>query len=149
MYSFHWLIDILVSASLSEYYKILVGCMTSTSPHLQSASIQVLTRVLYAYKTDSETQSSLVNIMHVIYELMKQKNREVIKSCLGFVKTAVKILPDEILMSELKNICEALLLWSKDPKNRFRMKVWIIDMKTWNRFVSLWRIWWNESVEMS
>ena len=123
MYSFHWLIYVLVSASLSEYYKILVGCMTSTSPHLQSASIQVLTRVLYAYKTDSETQSSLVNIMHVIYELMKQKNREVIKSCLGFVKTAVKILPDEILMSELKNICEALLLWSKDPKNRFRMKV--------------------------
>ncbi|KAK8802079.1 hypothetical protein WA158_006474 [Blastocystis sp. Blastoise] len=111
------------AVSLSEYYKILIGCITATSPHLQSATIQVLTRIIYAYKDKEETKTNLQNIMHVVYELMKQKNREVVKSCLGFVRTCVKILTAEELQIEIQDMCNALLIWSKDTKNRFRLKV--------------------------
>lgn len=50
------------------------------------------------------------------------KNREIVKSALGFVKVAVVALPAGVVSPHLKTLVPALLGWVHDHKNHFKLK---------------------------
>jgi len=58
--------------------------------------------------------------------LLEGKSREVVKACLGFVKVVVVRLPQQDLAAELPRLVPAILHWSEDSKNRFKLKVRVV-----------------------
>lgn len=57
-----------------------------------------------------------------IVVFVASKNREIVKSALGFVKVAVVSLPEGVLRPQLGNLVPALLGWVHDHKNHFKTK---------------------------
>lgn len=53
---------------------------------------------------------------------LQSKNREIVKSALGFVKVAIVALPTESVAPHLQALVPALLGWVHDHKNHFKQK---------------------------
>jgi len=66
--------------------------------------------------------------------LLTSANREIVKSVLGFVKLVIHTLPVELLRPHLKALVSALLNWSHDHKNHFKLKVRHIFERMMRRF---------------
>lgn len=61
-------------------------------------------------------------------------NREIVKSALGFIKLSVHTLPVELVVNHLQQLVPALLNWSGDHKNHFKVKVRHIFERMIRRF---------------
>lgn len=53
---------------------------------------------------------------------LQSKNREIVKSALGFVKVAIVALPHDAITPHLQALVPALLGWVHDHKNHFKQK---------------------------
>jgi len=69
-----------------------------------------------------------------MFEFLSSPNREIVKSILGFVKLAIHTLPVDLLRPHLKDLVPALLTWSHDHKNHFKVKVRHIFERILRRF---------------
>jgi len=69
-----------------------------------------------------------------MFEFLSSPNREIVKSILGFVKLAIHTLPVDLLRPHLKDLVPALLTWSHDHKNHFKVKVRHIFERMLRRF---------------
>jgi len=62
-----------------EYLCMIIGGLAGNSPHMQSATILALSRLLYEFKRQLK-QSTITSILTLILPLFQQsKNREIIK----------------------------------------------------------------------
>ena len=123
------------TASLEEFFTMVSAGLAGSSPHMVSASITALTRILYDFRSDlAETMlEELLLTMEAF--LSESKNREIVRSVLGFVKVAVISLPDGVMSrSRVNTIIKGLMIWSKEHKNRFRSKVRHILERMGRRF---------------
>ena len=109
--------------SLLEFFKILIGCMGASSPHMKSASLMCLSYVVYHHRNNRAIWPLVCSHMHVIYGVLDDKNRELIKSCFGFIRTCVKVMPQELLKEELHDVVLTMIPWANDSKNRFKLRV--------------------------
>jgi ribosomal RNA-processing protein 12 len=73
-------------------------------------------------------------ILSTVLVFLSSANREIVKSALGYVKLAIHTLPVEILRQHLSSIVSALLGWSHDHKNHFKVKVRHIFERLLRRF---------------
>jgi ribosomal RNA-processing protein 12 len=73
-------------------------------------------------------------ILSTMLVFLTSANREIVKSVLGFVKLVVHTLPIEFLRPHLKDLVPALLNWSHDHKNHFKLKVRHIFERMLRRF---------------
>ena len=105
------------------FLPVLAGIVGS-SPQMQSATIMALARLLYEFS--SALVSTVPELLPAVCALLEGKSREVVKSCLGFVKVVVVRLPQQDLAAELPRLVPALLHWSEDSKNRFKLKVRVV-----------------------
>ena len=62
-------------------------------------------------------------IFATLLVFLSSANREIVKSVLGFVKLAIHTFPADIIQAHLKELVPALLTWSHDHKNHFKVKV--------------------------
>jgi ribosomal RNA-processing protein 12 len=62
------------------------------------------------------------DLLETIVVFLEAKNREIVKSALGFVKVAVVSLPADATRTHLKRLVPALLNWVHDHKNHFKLK---------------------------
>lgn len=62
-------------------------------------------------------------ILTTLLVFLSSANREIIKSTLGYIKLAIHTLPVDLLRPHLKELVPALLAWSHDHKNHFKLKV--------------------------
>jgi len=111
-----------VQASLEEFFTMVSAGLAGTTPHMISASITALTRILYEFRMElaGATLEDLVSTMDLF---LASSNREVVRSVLGFVKVAVISLPDSIIRPRLPTLVPGLVAWSREHKARFRAKV--------------------------
>jgi ribosomal RNA-processing protein 12 len=65
---------------------------------------------------------------------LSSANREIVKSVFGFIKLVTHTLPVEFLRPHLKELVPALLNWSHDHKNHFKVKVRHIFERMMRRF---------------
>ncbi|SRR6266550_5714442 len=65
---------------------------------------------------------------------LSSANREIVKSVLGFMKLVIHTLPAELLRPHLKELVPALLNWSHDHRNHFKVKVQHIFERMMRRF---------------
>ena len=112
------------AGGLHALFTMVLGGLVGTSPHMISASVMGLARLLYEF---APVLVSLVpDLLPAVLMLLRSRAREVIKSVLGFVKVVAVRLPAVDLVTALPSILEGILLWAEDSKNKFRLKVRVI-----------------------
>ncbi|KAL8873369.1 MAG: hypothetical protein Q9174_001154 [Haloplaca sp. 1 TL-2023] len=122
-----------VPASLEEFCTMVSAGLVGSTPHMVSASITALTRILYEFHSDLQ-KSVVEDFISTIDLFLTSNNREIVRSCLGFTKVAVTALDKEIVQPRLQSLVPALLGWSKEHKSRFRAKVKHIFERMVRRF---------------
>ncbi|ORX37048.1 putative ribosomal protein [Kockovaella imperatae] len=110
-----------VHASVEEFITMVAAGLTSSTPHMISASINALSRLVFEYhpQVSTTTLSELVSTTAVF---LQSKNREIVKSALGFIKLLTITLPPNLIVPHLPTLVPALLGWVHDHKNHFKQK---------------------------
>ena len=109
---------------LNDFFSMILAGLAGTTPHMISASILALSRLVYEYS--ARVQDLAPQLLESIMILLEHKSREIITSALGFAKVISVSLPHDMLRRYLKPMVESLLLWSADSRNRFRLKVKVV-----------------------
>lgn len=113
------------TGGLHQYLSLLLAGLAGTHPHMLSATVMALARVLYEF-APSLAERTLPELLPAVLLLLRTKSREVVKSVLGFVKVASMRLPAEELTKYLGPMLEGMLIWAEDSKNKFRQKVRVV-----------------------
>ncbi|KAK4688051.1 ribosomal RNA-processing protein 12, partial [Tremellales sp. Uapishka_1] len=110
-----------VEANVEEYITMVAAGLTGDSPHMISASINAMSRLMFEFK-DEISDAMISELVATIVVFVGSKNREIVKSALGFVKVAVVALPASTVSPHLPTLVPALLGWVHDHKNHFKSK---------------------------
>jgi len=105
---------------LHEFFNMVVGCLAGSTPHMISAAVTGIARLMYEF---SELCLSVPDLLPSAFMLLKSNNREVIKATLGLLKVVIARLQAEDLQKHLKSMVDGLLLWSAERKTHFKAKV--------------------------
>ncbi|OAA41321.1 ribosomal RNA-processing protein 12 [Metarhizium rileyi] len=110
------------TANIEEYFTMVSAGLAGSTPHMISASITAISRLLYEFRSclTEQTLSDLVQTMDLF---LTSNNREIVKSCLGFVKICVISLPVELMIPRLATLVPNLIVWSREHKGHFKAKV--------------------------
>lgn len=84
--------------------------------------------------TDTISAQMHNEILSTMLVFLTSTNREIVKSILGFVKLVIHTLPADLIRPHLKDLVPALLSWSHDHKNHFKVKVRHIFERMLRRF---------------
>jgi ribosomal RNA-processing protein 12 len=111
-----------VEASLEEYFTMVSAGLAGSTPHMISASITAVTRILYEFyaQISNETIQNLLEVMDIF---LQNPNREIVRSVLGFVKVEVVTLPESMVKPRLSALLSNLMVWSHEHKGAFKAKV--------------------------
>ncbi|KAM0352653.1 hypothetical protein HYE67_009539 [Fusarium culmorum] len=110
------------TANIEEFITMVSAGLAGSTPHMISASITAISRLLYEFRSalSDATLSDLVQTMDLF---LTSNNREIVKSCLGFVKVCVIGLPVELMLPRLSTLVPNLIVWSHEHKGHFKAKV--------------------------
>lgn len=122
-----------VDASAEEYLTMVAAGLTGTTPHMISASINALSRLLFEFK-DQVSDQTISELLSTLTIFLTSKNREIVKSALGFAKVTIVSLPIATLRPHLPQLVPALLGWVHDHKNHFKSKTIHIFERLIRRF---------------
>ncbi|KAL0956351.1 hypothetical protein HGRIS_002501 [Hohenbuehelia grisea] len=122
-----------VTANVEEFMTMVAGGLAGATPHMISATVTAISRLVFEFK-DTISQKMQVEIFSTLLVFLSSANREIVKSVLGFVKLAIHTLSVDILRPHLKEVVPALLKWSHDHKNHFKVKVRHIFERMLRRF---------------
>ncbi|KAI1471825.1 NUC173-domain-containing protein [Daldinia caldariorum] len=122
-----------VPAGIEEYFTMVSAGLAGSTPHMISASITALTRILYEFReiVSKDVLNDLVQTMDLF---LTSNNREIVKSVLGFVKVCVISLPTEMMIPRLPSMVPNLMVWAHEHKGHFRAKVKHIIERMVRRF---------------
>ncbi|KAK5112023.1 hypothetical protein LTR62_004557 [Meristemomyces frigidus] len=122
-----------VQANLEEFFTMVSAGLAGSTPHMISASITALTRLLYEFRTNLE-QETVVDLVQTMDLFLTSNNREIVRSVLGFVKVCVISLPTELMLPRLETLVPNLVVWSHEHKAQFKAKVKHIFERMIRRF---------------
>lgn len=123
-----------VDANVEEFITMVAAGLTGTTPHMISASINALTRLIFEFKgelcanrvrklrVDDISDATLNELIATNALFLQSKNREIVKSALGLVKLLTITLPAGLVVPHLNVLVPALLGWVHDHKNHFKQK---------------------------
>ncbi|KAF4552098.1 Ribosomal RNA-processing protein 12-like protein [Elsinoe fawcettii] len=120
-------------ASLEEYITMLSAGLAGSTPHMISASITALARILYEFR-DRLARDAISELVATIDLFLTSANREIVRSCLGFVKVCILSLPTEMMRPRLETLIPNLCKWSHEHKAHFKAKVKHIFERMIKRF---------------
>lgn len=109
-------------ANIEEFFTMVSAGLAGSTPHMISASITALSRLLYEFRS-SLSEQTLADLVQTMDLFLTSNNREIVKSCLGFVKICIITLPVELMMPRLATLVPNLIIWSHEHKNHFKGKV--------------------------
>lgn len=111
-----------VTGSLDEYFTMVSAGLVGTTPHMISASVTAVTRILFQFH-DRISKETIRNLIDIMEEYLPNPNREIVRSVLGFVKVMVVSLPESLVRPRLKTLIPNLMVWSHEHKAHFKAKV--------------------------
>ncbi|KAI9875407.1 MAG: hypothetical protein M1830_008520 [Pleopsidium flavum] len=122
-----------VQASLEEFLTMVSAGLAGSTPHMVSASITALTRILYEFR-DRLPGSVVEDLVQTMDLFLTSNNREIVRSVLGFVKVSVISLPTSMMVPKLETLVPNLMVWSHEHKAHFKAKVKHIIERMMRRF---------------
>ena len=111
-----------VTANLEEYFTMVSAGLAGSTPHMISASITALTRILYHFR-ESLKPETVTDLVQTLDLFLTSNNREIVRSVLGFVKVCVISLPTSLMLPRLATLIPNLMVWSHEHKAHFKAKV--------------------------
>ncbi len=111
-----------VVANIEEFFTMVSAGLAGSTPHMISASITAITRILYEFQGILDKQA-LDDLVQTVDLFLTSNNREIVRSVLGFVKVCTISLPTEMVRTRLPSLIPNLMSWSHEHKGRFRAKV--------------------------
>ncbi|GLJ21439.1 hypothetical protein SUGI_0394870 [Cryptomeria japonica] len=105
---------------LCQFFNMVLGCLAGSTPHMMSAAVTGLARLIYEF---SDLCLTVPNLLPSVYMLLQSNNKEVIKATLGLMKVVIARLSGEELQKHIRCIVEGLLLRSDDSKTPFKAKI--------------------------
>lgn len=123
----------IVQASMEEFFTMVSAGLVGSTPHMISASIMALTRILYEYASQLP-HAVIEDLVQTMDLFLTSTNREIVRSVLGFTKVAIISLPEEIVKPKLDTLIPGLMSWSREHKAQFRAKVKHILERAIRRF---------------
>ncbi|KAF8335881.1 uncharacterized protein EI90DRAFT_2912815 [Cantharellus anzutake] len=120
-------------ASIEEFITMVAAGLVGTTPHMISATITAISRIMFEFK-DRVSPKMQTEVLTTVTVFLRSANREIVKSALGFAKLAVTVLPVTTVQPILLDLVPALLGWSHDQGNRFKLKVRHIFERMGRRF---------------
>lgn len=122
-----------VPASLEEYFTMVSAGLAGSTPHMISATITALARLLYEFH-GRVAESTVRDMVQTMDLFLTSKNREIVQSVLGFVKVWIISLPNEMVLPSLQTLVPNLIVWSHEHKAHFKAKVKHIFERLIRRF---------------
>jgi len=122
-----------VTASIEEYFTMVSAGLAGSTPHMISASITALSRILYEFHEQLSTQT-LTDLVETMDLFLTSNNREIVKSVLGFIKICVLRLPQDLMLARMPTLVPNLIVWSHEHKAHFKAKVKHIVERMMRRF---------------
>ncbi|CAG8618729.1 14442_t:CDS:2 [Ambispora leptoticha] len=123
-----------VNASIDEFvFRMVVAGLAATTPHMISATITSLSRLIFEFKDHLDTTLTH-QLLDTMDRFVRHRDREVVKSALGFVKVVVISLNVEMVSAHLSQIIPGILMWSREHKSHFKAKVKHIFERLLRRF---------------
>ncbi|TMW63544.1 hypothetical protein Poli38472_002485 [Pythium oligandrum] len=120
---------------LVEFVQMLLGGLAARTPHMRSAAVICLSRVVFEFgREDASVQQMMPQLLKTVLMLFHEKAREVIKSSISFMKLGIAMLSRKELEAFLPDIINGLLVWIGESKNRFRAKTRIILIKLCRKY---------------
>lgn len=114
---------------ITQYFQIIVAALGAQTPHMRSAAVMSLSRLVFEYaRTDFTVQSFLPSLLQTVVVLFDENSREVTKSVIGFVRVSVAAMNKEQLYPLLPEVVGGIMKFNKG-KGRFRSKIKIILKK--------------------
>ncbi|KAM0786993.1 hypothetical protein ACM66B_002411 [Microbotryomycetes sp. NB124-2] len=110
------------SASVQEFVTMVSAGLAGTSPHMISATITSLSRLAFEFH-DELDREVLTELLTTIVIFLTSPNREIVRSAIGFVKVAVVSFPSQVVEPQLGEMVPALINWSHEHSNHFKVKV--------------------------
>lgn len=110
------------TANIEEFFTMVSAGLAGSTPHMISASITAISRLLYEFR-QSLSEQTLSDLVQTMDLFLTSNNREIVKSCLGFVKVCVIGLPVELMLPQLSTLVPNLIVWSHEHKGHFKAKV--------------------------
>ena len=109
-------------ASIEEYILMISAGLAGKTPHMISATIVALGRVLFSFHSNISTSFTHTIITDIV-ALLGSASREIVKAAIGFIKIAVVCIPKDTLESHVKKIVQGLLHWSTIHHQNFKVKI--------------------------
>ncbi|KAK3321164.1 armadillo-type protein [Cercophora scortea] len=123
----------MVSSSIEEYFTMVSAGLAGSTPHMISASITAITRILYEFR-ESVSLATMSDLVQTMDLFLTSNNREIVKSVLGFVKVCIISLPTDLMLPRMATLMPNLMVWSHEHKGHFRAKVKHIIERMIRRF---------------
>eukprot|EP00559_Dactyliosolen_fragilissimus_P009459 CAMPEP_0184860718 /NCGR_PEP_ID=MMETSP0580-20130426/5555_1 /TAXON_ID=1118495 /ORGANISM="Dactyliosolen fragilissimus" /LENGTH=880 /DNA_ID=CAMNT_0027357931 /DNA_START=1610 /DNA_END=4252 /DNA_ORIENTATION=- len=118
-----------VRKDMLNYFEIIVGALGARTPHMRSAAVMALSRLVFEFsRNDANVQSFLPSLLETVIVLFNEKSREVIKSVVAFVRVTIAAIDKSQLKPLLPNVVGGLMKFNKG-NDRFRSKIKIILKK--------------------
>lgn len=121
------------NASLEEFFTMVSAGLVGSTPHMVSASITALTRILYEFHAKL-SPIVIEDLVATLDLFLTSANREIVRSVLGFAKVTIITLPETIVKPRLQSLVPGLMSWSREHKAHFRAKVKHIFERMIRRF---------------
>ncbi|XP_020250487.1 RRP12-like protein [Asparagus officinalis] len=110
-------------SGLQKLLNMVMGYLSSSSPHITSGAISALSLLIY---NDARYCIAVPNLISTVLTLLQKKDIEIIKAALGFIKVLASSLHSNDLINFLTDILNGMLPWSSVTKHHFRSKVAVI-----------------------
>ena len=137
-----------VAANAEEFITMVAAGLTGTTPHMISASLNALARLIFEFKgefallrprddmptPDDLSDAILSELVTTDAMFLQSKNREIVKSALGLIKLLTITLDPSLITPHLNVLVPALLGWVHDHKNHFKQKTVHIFERMIRRF---------------
>ncbi|GBC02412.1 hypothetical protein RclHR1_04600012 [Rhizophagus clarus] len=123
-----------INANIDEFvFNMVIAGLAATTPHMISATITSLSRLLFEFKNDLN-KDNIHKLIDTMNNFVNCTNREIVKSALGFVKVTTISLDLDLIKPHLNQIITGLLTWSNEHKSHFKVKVRHIFERLIRRF---------------
>ncbi|KAE8232178.1 hypothetical protein CF326_g2800 [Tilletia indica] len=111
------------AANLTEYLAMVSAGLAGTSPHMISATITALSRLVYEFHAELPKET-LDELLSTLLVFLASANREIVKSSLGLVKVVIVAFPSELVDAHLPQLVDLLLNGkSAQHKQHFKSKL--------------------------
>jgi ribosomal RNA-processing protein 12 len=105
--------------NISQYFQVVLAGLAATSPHMLSATILSIGRLVYEFK-DVLSHDMIQKLLTCMKSFLVSRSREVVKATLGFIKVIVSVLDSSHLLSLVQELISSTVSWTKNTNYHFR-----------------------------